>query len=105
MKMRYKICFHLSSPSFTGKGRYHSKMHYCGNTIEEAVSSMFNRLAYAQKQGRYYCTSMWLMRGAEAGEPTNIKWADYVKRPEVAPFWNGLIEGKILRCRYKRVDK
>ena len=64
---------------------YNGKLHYCGATLEEAVSKVRMIVASMEVGQSGTCTSMWIMRGREKGK--NIKWKDYHKRGAAKEVW------------------
>lgn len=64
---------------------YNGKLHYCGATLEEAVSKVRMVVASMEVNQTGTCTSMWIMRGREKGK--NIKWKDYHKRGNAKEAW------------------
>jgi len=75
-KVRFYISYKWISP--TGKSEiYNGKLHYVGDTLNEAVDKAIGFIRAYEKRNQGYCTSMLIQRGRERGR--NIKWKDYVK--------------------------
>ena len=107
--MKYKVCFHISyhqpysidrrDNSLILPAKWHGKMHYCGNTLEDAVSKVRSYVASLELNGRGTCTSMWIMRGTEKDTGKNIKWGAYHKPKELKSRWRDTLKGVLLLQR------